>query len=320
MPQLGKTAIEVTPLCLGGNVFGWTIDEHDSFKVLDAYVGEGGNFIDTADVYSAWVTAHHEGESEAIIGNWMRDRHNRSHVVIATKVGMLNEKGRRSDLSREHILRSVDLSLRRLRTDYIDLYFAHADDPETPLEETLDAFADLVRAGKVRALGASNYSALRMAEARRVCETQEYPHYEVQQPLYNLLRRDLYEGELEKFCVEHQLGVTTYSSLASGFLTGKYRRGAPIPRTQRAAGVQQRYWNEHDFALLARLETVAVQYQATPAQIALAWLLTRPGITAPIASATTVEQLRELMGALKLRLDQEALDSLTAEPQGAARQ
>lgn len=320
MPNLGKTAIEVTPFCLGGNVFGWTIDEHDSLKVLDAYVGEGGNFIDTADVYSAWVTAHHGGESEAIIGNWMRDRHNRGHVVIATKVGMLNNKGRKSDLSREHILRSADASLRRLRTDYIDLYFAHEDDPETPLEETLGAFADLMRAGKVRALGASNYSAPRMAGALRVCESEGYPRYEVQQPLYNLLRRDQYEGELEKFCVEHQLGVVTYSSLASGFLTGKYRRGMPVPQTQRAPGVQQRYWSEHSFALLEKLDQVAVQYNATPAQVALAWLLTRPGIIAPIASATTVEQLRELMGALRLKLNPEALDSLTAEPQSVVKQ
>jgi len=315
MPSLGKTAIEVMPFCLGGNVFGWTIDEHDSFKVLDAYVGEGGNFIDTADVYSAWATAHHGGESEAIIGNWMRDRHNRSHVVIATKVGMLNEKGRRSDLSREHILRSVESSLRRLRTDYIDLYFAHADDPETPLEETLSTLAELLQVGKVRVLGASNYSAPRMAEALRICQARSYPRYEVQQPLYNLLRRDQYEGELEKFCLEHQLGVVTYASLASGFLTGKYRRGAPVPRTQRAAGVQQRFWNERDFALLDQLDRVAIEYQATPAQVALAWLLTRPGITAPIASATTVGQLHELMGTLKLKLDQEVLDSLTVQPQ-----
>jgi aryl-alcohol dehydrogenase-like predicted oxidoreductase len=310
MPQLGKTAIEVTPLCLGGNVFGWTLDEHDSLKVLDTYVGEDGNFIDTADVYSAWAPAHHGGESEAIIGNWIRDRHNRSHVVIASKVGMLNDKGRRSDLSRARILQAIDASLHRLHTDYIDVYFAHADDQETPLEETLGTFADLVKAGKVRALGASNYTAPRMAEALRISEANGYPRYEVQQPLYNLARRDEYEGDLEKFCIEQHVGVVTYSSLASGFLTGKYRQGADLPKTQRAQGVHQHYWSEQNFALLDRLDQVALQYNATPAQIALAWLLTRPGVTAPIASATSVEQTRELLGSLNIKLDQPALNML----------
>jgi aryl-alcohol dehydrogenase-like predicted oxidoreductase len=315
MPNLGKTTIEVTPLCLGGNVFGWTMDEHDSFKVLDAYVGENGNFIDTADVYSAWAPAHHGGESEAILGNWIRDRHNRSHVVIATKVGMLNNKGHGSDLSRAHILHAVDASLHRLRTDYIDLYFAHADDEETPLEETLGTFADLVQAGKVRAIGASNYSAARMAEAQRICEQHGYPRFEAQQPLYNLLRRDAYEGELAQFCVEQQIGVVTYSSLASGFLTGKYRKGQELPRTKRAESVHQRYWNEKDFALLDLVDQVALQYNATPAQIALAWLLTRSGVSAPIASATSVEQTRELMDTLDLKLDTPALNML--DPVGA---
>ncbi len=310
MPQLGKTAIEVTPLCLGGNVFGWTLDEHDSLKVLDTYVGEDGNFIDTADVYSAWALAHHGGESEAIIGDWIRDRHNRSHVVIATKVGMLNDKGRRSDLSRARILQAIDASLHRLHTDYIDVYFAHADDQETPLEETLGTFADLVKAGKVRALGASNYTAPRMAEALRISEANGYPRYEVQQPLYNLVRRDEYEGDLEEFCIEQHVGVVTYSSLASGFLTGKYRQGADLPKTQRAQGVHQRYWSEQNFSLLDRLDQVALQYNATPAQVALAWLLTRPGITAPIASATSVEQTRELLGALNIKLDQPVLNML----------
>lgn len=307
MPNLGKTAIEVASLCLGGNVFGWTADEHASFEVLDAYVEEGGNFIDTADVYSAWAPSHHGGESEAILGEWMHRRHNRNHIVIATKVGQLNNKGRRSDLSREHILQAVDASLRRLRVDYIDLYFAHADDEQTPLEETLGTFADLVQAGKVRALGASNYSAQRMSEARRICAEHNYPRFEVQQPLYNLLRRDEYEGALEQYCVEQQVSVITYSSLASGFLTGKYRQSAPMPTSKRAGSVQQRYWSPQNFALLEHLDKLAFQYNATPGQIALAWLLTRPGVTAPIASATSGEQARELMGALKLNLDQEAL-------------
>lgn len=310
MPNLGRTELNVAPLCLGGNVFGWTTDEHTSFEVLDAYVEGGGDFIDTADVYSAWVPSHHGGESETLLGEWMHRRHNRNHVVIATKVGQLNSKGRRSDLSREHILHAVDASLRRLRVDYIDLYFAHADDEQTPLEETLGTFADLVRAGKVRAIGASNYSAQRMIEALRICEEHGYPRFEVQQPLYNLLRRDEYEGELAQFCLGQQVSVITYSSLASGFLTGKYRQGMELPSTKRAGSVQQRYWNPQSFALLERLDTIAFQHNATPAQIALAWLLTRPGVTAPIASATTGEQARELMGTLKLKLDQEALNTL----------
>lgn len=313
MPNLGHTDLNVTPLCFGGNIFGWTVDEHASFEVLDAYVEEGGNFIDTADVYSAWAPSHHGGESETILGEWMHRRHNRNHVVIATKVGMLNDKGRRSDLSRDHILSAVDASLRRLRVDYIDLYFAHADDSTIPLEETLGTLADLVHAGKVCAIGASNYSAQRMAEARRICEEHGYPRFEVQQPRYNLLNRDDYEGELEQFCIEHQLGVVTYSSLASGFLTGKYRKGAELPTSKRASGVQQRYWSDQNFTLLERLDTLAFQHNATPAQIALAWLLTRPGVTAPIASATSPEQTRELMGALKLKLDPAELAALNPD-------
>lgn len=314
MPTLGRTELNVAPLCFGGNVFGWTIDEHTSFEVLDAYMDGGGNFIDTADVYSAWAPAHHGGESEVIVGEWIHRRHNRNDVVIATKVGMLNDKGRRSDLSRQHILHAVDDSLRRLRVDYIDVYFAHADDQETPLAETLGTFADLVTAGKVRAIGASNYSAPRMAEAARICEEYGYPRFEVQQPMYNLLRRDEYEGDLQNFCVEQQVGVVTYSSLASGFLTGKYRQGAEMPRTQRAGSVQQRYWNDKNFAMLDQLDRIAHKHNATPGQVALAWLLTRPGVTAPIASATTAEQAFELMGALSFTLDEDELETLNAEP------
>lgn len=310
MRKLGWTGLEVTPLCFGGNVLNWTIDEGASFQVLDAYVEAGGNFIDTADVYSAWVPGHRGGESEALLGRWMRERNNRERVVIATKVGMLNTKGRRSDLSRKHILQAVDASLQRLQTDYIDIYFAHTDDEETPLEETLGAFAELVRAGKVRVLGASNYTAARMTKALQISQEHNYPRYEVQQPLYNLVSRDTYEGDLEKLCVEQHIGVVTYSSLATGFLTGKYRQGADMPRTQRAGSVQQMYWNEKNFALLERLDQIAARYSASPAQIALAWLLTRPGVTAPIASATSPEQIGELMGALKLRLDKEALAAL----------
>jgi aryl-alcohol dehydrogenase-like predicted oxidoreductase len=310
MTNLGKTDVQVASLCFGGNIFGWTVNEQASFGVLDAYEEAGGNFIDTADVYSAWVPGHEGGESEAILGKWMHERHNRHQMVIATKVGSLPSKGRNPDLSREHILHAVEASLRRLQTDYIDVYFAHQDDADTPLGETLGTFAELVQAGKVRVLGASNYNASRMRDALRISQENGYPRYEIQQPLYNLIARDRYEGKLQQVCVEEEISVVPYSSLASGFLTGKYRQGADLPRTQRAGSVQQRYWNKENFALLERIDTIARQFDATPAQVALAWLLTRPGVTAPIASATTVEQTRELMGALTLKLDQSALDAL----------
>lgn len=313
MAKLGRTELEVTPLCFGGNIFGWTADEQASFKVLDAYVEAGGNFIDTADVYSAWAPGHQGGESETILGKWMHERNNRHQMVIATKVGMLNAKGRPSDLSREHIIHAIEASLKRLQTDYIDVYFAHKDDLETPLGETLGAFAELVETGKVRALGASNYNASRMREALQISQANGYPRFEVQQPRYNLISRGDYEGELQQLCVDEEIGVVTYSSLASGFLTGKYRQGAEVPKTQRAGTVQQNYWNKENFALLERIDKVARQFNATAAQIALAWLLARPGVTAPIASATTVEQTRELIGAINLKLDKEALETLATE-------
>lgn len=313
MANLGKTDVQVASLCFGGNIFGWTVDEQASFRVLDAYEEAGGNFIDTADVYSAWVPGHQGGESETILGKWMHERHNRHQMVIATKVGSLPSKGRNPDLSREHILHAVEASLRRLQTDYIDVYFAHQDDADTPLDETLGTFAELVQAGKVRVLGASNYNASRMRDALRIRQANAYPRYEVQQPLYNLIARDRYEGKLQQVCLEEEISVVPYSSLASGFLTGKYRQGAELPHTQRAGSVQQRYWNKENFALLERIDTVARQHDATPAQVALAWLLTRPGVTAPIASATTVEQTRELMGALTLKLDQSALEALNID-------
>ncbi len=313
MAKLGRTELEVTPLCFGGNIFGWTVDEQASFKVLDTFVEAGGNFIDTADVYSAWISGHQGGESETILGKWMRERQNRHQIVIATKVGSLPSKGRNPDLSREHILYAVEASLRRLQSEYIDVYFAHQDDAETPLGETLGVFAELVQAGKVRVLGASNYNAARVREALQISQTNGYPRYEVQQPRYNLISRDQYEGELEQLCVEGKIGVVPYSSLASGFLTGKYRQGAEIPKTLRASSVQQRYWSKENFALLERIDKVARQHDATPAQVALAWLLTRPGVTAPIASATSVEQTREMMEAINLKLDQSALETLYRE-------
>jgi aryl-alcohol dehydrogenase-like predicted oxidoreductase len=310
MAKLGRTELQVAPLCFGGNIFGWTADEETSFRVLDTYVEAGGNFIDTADVYSAWAPGHQGGESETILGKWMHERQNRHQIVIATKVGSLPSKGRNPDLSRAHILQAVEASLHRLRTDYIDVYFAHRDDTGTPLGETLGAFAELVQAGKVRVLGASNYDAARMREALQVSQTNGYPRYEVQQPRYNLISRKDYEGPLQQLCVDEEISVVPYSSLASGFLTGKYRQGTELPKTPRAAGIQQSYWTNENFALLERIDKVVRQYNATPAQVALAWLLTRPGVTAPIASATTVEQTRDICGAINMKLDQAALDTL----------
>lgn len=311
--QLGRTGLEVAPLCLGGNVFGWTADEAASFAVLDAYVEGGGNFIDTADTYSTWVDGHTGGESETIIGRWMRARGNRDALVIATKLGKPmgtgpNDRG----LSRQYMLREVEASLRRLQTDVIDLYQAHEDDQTTPLEETMGAFDDLVRQGKVRAIGASQHSAERVAEALSVSGLHGYVRYTCMQPLYNLMARSVYEGALENLCREQGLGVITYSSLASGFLTGKYRPDKELPTSQRAAGIQQRYMNERGWTVLAAVDRVAAAHHATPAQVALAWIMARPGITAPIASGTSAAQVRELLGAVELRLSDEEITALNA--------
>ncbi len=305
MRKLGRTALSVPSLCFGGNVFGWTADEQRSVAVLDAYVDGGGNFIDTADTYSA-------GESESILGRWMGARKNRSRVIIATKVGSrMGGNPTMQGLSRRYIIEEVEASLKRLQTDYIDLYQAHRDDPNTPLDETMATFNDLVRQGKVRYIGASNYSAARLREALRISEQHGYIRYECLQPPYNLVNRAVYEGELESLCLERELGVITYSSLASGFLSGKYRMGKEVPSSPRAKGVQERYMNEKGERVLAQLDRVAAAHAATVAQVALAWIMARPGIISAIASATSVEQLRELLGAVDLKLtggDMEALD------------
>ena len=310
--KLGHTNLGVFPLCLGANTFGWTTDEQASFAVLDAYVAAGGNFIDTADTYVRWAPGG-AGESERILGRWMQARGNRERVIVATKLGSpMSDDPQMQGLSRRYIMEEVEASLRRLQTDYIDLYQAHRDDQQTPLEETLAAFNDLVQAGKVRALGASNYSAGRLRAALAVSAEHGYARYECLQPLYNLVMRADYERDLEPLCVEQGLGVITYSSLASGFLSGKYRPNQDLPATQRASGVQGRYMNERGWRVLAEVERVAQRSQATPAQVALAWILARPSITAPIASATSPDQLQELLGALDLRLDQDALAALDA--------
>lgn len=304
---LGRSGLRVAPLAFGGNVFGWTIDEPASFALLDAFAGAGFNAIDTADVYSRWVPGNHGGESETIIGNWMHSRGNRDRVIVATKVGGGDGS---KQLSKQHVTSAVEDSLRRLRTDRIDLYQAHFDDAETPLEETLATFAALIQAGKVRAIGASNHSAERLAQALAVSERDGLPRYESMQPPYNLYDRDAYEGALETLCAERQIGVIPYFSLASGFLTGKYRSEADLGKSARGSHVAQ-YLNPRGRRILAALDGVARRYRATPAQVALAWLVARPGITAPIASATSLEQLRDLIAGVQLGLDADALRLLT---------
>jgi len=308
---LGRTGLRVAALCLGGNTFGWTTDQRASEAVLDAYVEGGGNFIDTADVYARWAPGNSGGESEDVLGRWMADRKNRAAVVIATKVmGPMGPGPNDTGLSRQHVMQGVEASLRRLGTDYVDLYQAHWDDRDTPLDETLRAFDDLVRQGKARYIGASNYVAWRLARALWESDCRRLVRYESIQPKYNLVFRDEYERELEPLCAEQTVGVIPYSSLGSGFLSGKYRRGGELPKTARAGGVQKTYMTDRGFAVLEAVEKVAAAAGATAAQVALSWLAHRPGITAPIASATTPAQLRELMGGIELRLDDEACAAL----------
>jgi aryl-alcohol dehydrogenase-like predicted oxidoreductase len=307
--KLGPSGLNVSPLCLGTNVFGWTTDEKTSFAILDALVAAGFNFIDTADVYSRWVPSHKGGESETIIGNWVRKTGNRSKVIIATKVGMEmgpNDKG----LSKTYILRAVERSLERLQTDYIDLYQSHQDDAATPIEETLEAYAELIKQGKVRAIGASNYTAERLAAALQASERHGYPRYESLQPHYNLYERAGYEAALEPLCVAKGLGVIPYFSLASGFLTGKYRSERDLSKSPRGQSVKK-YLDERGLRILAALDQVAQEKHSTPGKVALAWLLARPSITAPIASATSVPQLHDLIDATKLTLDTASIELLT---------
>jgi aryl-alcohol dehydrogenase-like predicted oxidoreductase len=304
---LGQSGLSVKPLALGGNVFGWTLDEAASFRVLDAFVDAGLDLIDTADVYPAWVPGNEGGESEAIIGRWLAQGGRRDKVVIATKVAKWEH---RKGLAPANIQAAADDSLRRLGIDRIDLYFAHEDDPSVPLEETLGAFARLIEQGKVRAIGASNYTAPRLAEALATSERLGLPRYEVLQPEYNLVARKDYETRLEPLVRERGLGVVPYYSLASGFLTGKYRSEADLGKSKARGGAAARYLNGHGLRVLAALDDVARRHEATPAQVALAWLIARPAITAPIASATSVAQVEELAGAVKLRLTVEDIGVL----------
>ena len=298
--RLGRSGIEVGPLAFGGNVFGWTAGEGASFRLLDAFVASGLNLIDTADVYSRWVPGNKGGESETIIGKWLKRSGKRDSVVIATKLGMELGPGRKG-LSKKWMATAVEDSLRRLGTDRIDLYQAHLDDAETPLEETLESFAGLIKQGKVRAIGASNYGAERLASALETSARLGLPRFETLQPLYNLYDRADYETKLEPLCVKHELGVIGYFSLASGFLTGKYRSEKDLEGRARAERVK-RYMNEKGRRLLAELDEAAARTRSTPAQVALAWLIARPSVTAPIASATTLEQLDDLIAAARLTL------------------
>jgi aryl-alcohol dehydrogenase-like predicted oxidoreductase len=299
--KLGDSGLEVSPLAFGGNVFGWTADETMSFRLLDAFVAEGFNLIDTADVYARWVQGLEGGESETIIGKWLKRSGKRQSVIIATKVG--KEMGTdKKGLSRSYIFQAVEESLRRLQTDYIDLYQSHDDDTQTPLEETLDAFDRLIQDGKVRAIGASNFNAKRLTEALQVSEQYGYPRYQSLQPLFNLYDRADYEKDLEPLCREKGLAVISYFSLASGFLTGKYRSEADLADRARA-DIVKKYLNERGYRILEALDRVAQQHNVTPAQAALAWLIAQPTITAPIASATNLEQLNQLIQATTLELD-----------------
>lgn len=304
MRQLGNSGLTVGPLAFGGNVFGWTADEATSFELLDAFVAAGLNLIDTADVYSRWIPGHRGGESETIIGKWLQSRGKRAQVVIATKVGVEMAPGEQG-LSRSYIMRAVERSLERLKTDYIDLYQSHRDDPQTPLEETLEAYAQLIEQGKVRAIGASNYSAERLAAALGASAAAGYPRYECLQPCYNLYERTSFEGDLAALCRREGLGVISYFSLASGFLTGKYRAEKDLEGRARAYRAREML-NERGLKILGALDTVSRELAATPAQVSLAWLMAC-GITAPIASATSVPQLQELIGSTRLTLGDEAL-------------
>lgn len=303
--KLGNSGLEVSPLAFGGNVFGWTADEAMSFRLLDAFVAAGFNLIDTADVYSRWVPGHEGGESETIIGKWLKRSGKRQSVIIATKVG--KEMGPdKKGLSKPYITQAVEASLRRLQTDYIDLYQSHDDDVDTPLEETMETFGQLIKQGKVRAIGASNYSAKRLAEALQVSEQNGYPRYQSLQPLYNLYDRGDYEKELEPLCREKGLGVITFFSLGSGFLAGKYRSEADLANRARADMVKK-YLNDRGYRILKALDSVAQQHKTTPAKVALAWLIAQPTVTAPIASATDLEQLNQLIEATTLELDSSSI-------------
>ena len=313
MHKLGRSDVAVAPWCFGGNVFGWTADRDASFALLDAFVGAGFNFIDTADVYSRWVPGHEGGESETMIGDWLADRKSRDRVVIATKVGM-GQPNRTGALDRAHIAASIDASLKRLRTDRVDLYQSHADDAETPIAETLDAYAGLVKAGKVRILGASNFSAERLRASLDASAAEGLPRYETLQPEYNLADRAGFEGAVQDLCVAEDIGVIPYFSLAAGFLTGKYRSEADFGKSPRGGGMAK-HLTPRGLRILGALDAVSARHRASQAAVALAWLMAQPAVVAPIASATTLAQFRDLVKAAEIDLsagDLAALDAASA--------
>jgi len=306
--QLGRSGIQVPPLAFGGNVLGWTVDEPTAFTLLDALLDQGLNFIDTADMYSVWIPGHQGGESETIIGKWFKARGNRERVVLATKVGMAFSPEKKG-LSPAYIRRAVEDSLTRLQTDYIDLYQSHEDDPTVPQEDVLGTYQDLIKAGKVRAIGASNFTVARLASAIEISEKTGLPRYETLQPEYHLMARKDFETDLEPLVLEKGIGVINWKGLASGFLSGKYRSEADAGGRSRGKQVLK-YLNPKGLKVLAALDEVAARVDANPAQVALAWLMARPSITAPIASATSLEQVEDLIAATKLTLDADAIAQL----------
>ena len=307
--ELGRSGIQVPLLTFGGNVFGWTVDQPASFSLLDALLDNNLNFIDTADVYSRWVDGNHGGESETIIGNWLKKTGKRDQIVLATKVGKPMGEGK-VGLSPRYIKEAVEASLKRLQTDYIDLYQSHDDDADTPLAESLAAFDALIKEGKVRAIGASNYSAPRLAEALKISKDNGLARYETLQPLYNLYDRKVYEEALEKVVTEHGVGVINFYGLASGFLTGKYRTKADASKSKRGESVIERYLDDRGLKVLKGLDQVAEKHGVQPGQVALAWQIARPSITSPIVSATSLQQLIELAQAATLKLDEADIQTL----------
>lgn len=308
--ELDALKQEIGLLMLGTNVFGWTADEATSHRIIDRFIDAGLRSLDTANMYSAWVEGHQGGESEQVIGSWVRKGGQRDKLFIATKVGMEMGDGSQG-LSRKNIVQAVEQSLLRMSIDHIDLYQSHADDPDVPQEETLQAYADLIQQGKVRLIGASNFTAGRLMEAKQISLEHGLPTYRTLQPEYNLYDREDYETNLEALCLEQGLGVIPYYSLASGFLTGKYRSEEDLSKSVRGAGIKEKYFNSRGFKILAALDEVAARHSVAPSVIALAWLMHRPSITAPIASATSIAQLEEILQAVSVRLSDEEVQLLT---------